>query len=67
MYVAGGNQYGRFGVSVKNSADCLKKFVKMNVNTPVKLASKGNDNYDHTFVYTLDNKLYGCGSNQYGL
>lgn len=70
MGANGVNSGDRLGIDSKeykaqqNGDDNIHKLVKIKDN--VKLASEGCENSNHSFVYTVDNKLYGSGYNYSG-
>ena len=61
LYAAGKNSYYRLGLQQDSD---LNKFTKIMDN--VKLTSTGCENDTHTFIYTLDHKLYASGNNYSG-
>mmetsp|Transcript_104171 Transcript_104171/g.127276 ORF Transcript_104171/g.127276 Transcript_104171/m.127276 type:complete len:394 (+) Transcript_104171:53-1234(+) len=62
IYVSGNNAYGQLGTK-HQSYGAGNTIIKPH-NYAVKFMSKGINAF-HTFIYTIDHKLYGCGASDF--
>ena len=63
MYSVGYNGSKRLGIN--STSENITEWTAIPINN-IKIASIGISNYYHTFILTLNNDLYGSGSNDVG-
>ena len=64
LYVAGINYGNKLGVEQQ---DCKKQLIKVeSIKDSIKFAAYAEYSVNNSFIYTVTNKLYASGSNEYG-